>query len=314
MLTARHEERLGAIEIELRADLRRLHQARSRLSPPDGIVAFVHIPKTAGGTVSAMLSAAYSQAGLHNAGNYMRGPEKCEQKLSKKDGAWQSWHRRGGMISVGHVPYGLFRRHLPDDARYMTFLREPVDRVVSHFHRHIARDPSRSPKIKTGPTTRAKADSLEQALVELRLPHLSNLATRFLCDDPVPAVLPPSALDEAKANLERFMFVGIQERFDESVERLQRCLEIDIAPRHLRGSPRERRSPVGRGDLRRGPVADRGAQPVRPGALPHRATAVRLARGPARRVRCIRCGRVPAAWRTAARCSAPRDPSPLPCE
>ena len=38
---------------------------------------------------------------------------------------------------MGHVPYGLFRRHLPEDTRYMTFLREPVDRVLSHYYRHI---------------------------------------------------------------------------------------------------------------------------------------------------------------------------------
>jgi Sulfotransferase family len=230
MVTARHEEQLSDIEAHLRRSIKRINEARFRLSPQNGagVVAFVHIPKTAGGTVTAMFAAAYSKSGLHKAGNYMRGPEKCAQKLTKRDGAWEGWHRRGGVVSIGHVPYALFLRHLPGDTRFMTFLREPVDRVVSHYYRHIARDPARIGRVKDQPGARAKADSLEQALVEMRLPQVNNLATRFLCDDPTPAVLPDSALDEAKANLDRFMFIGIQERFDESVTRLQDRLGISV--------------------------------------------------------------------------------------
>jgi hypothetical protein len=75
------------------------------------------------------------------------------------------------------------------------------------------------------------AESIEEALVELRLPQLSNLATRFLCGDPSPMnELPPNALDNAKANLCEFAFVGLQERFDESVVLLQRMLGLDLIP------------------------------------------------------------------------------------
>ena len=75
------------------------------------------------------------------------------------------------------------------------------------------------------------ADSLEEAIAEMRLPTLCNLATRLLCSDPSPmGELRPNALDEAKANLRQFAFVGITERSDESIALLQRVLGLDLVP------------------------------------------------------------------------------------
>jgi hypothetical protein len=101
------------------------------------LLAFVHIPKTAGGTVTSMLTAAYSKQGVKKTGNYVRNPDKTERKIS-------SSLRKEGRVAAGHTPYGPLREHLPPDTRYMTFLREPVDRVLSHYYRHIhIRDPRR---------------------------------------------------------------------------------------------------------------------------------------------------------------------------
>jgi hypothetical protein len=199
------------------------------------LLAFVHIPKTAGGTVTSMLTAAYSRQAVRDAGNYARAraPEKIERKI-------KSSLRRGGRVAAGHTPYGAFREYLPPDTRYMTFLREPVDRVLSHYYRHIHRKQSRSParrqhrletpgKIRTD----AKADSLEEALVEMHLPQISNLATRFLCGHPslpMTAPLPASALRDAKESLREFAFVGIQERVEESLVLLQRMLGLGSIP------------------------------------------------------------------------------------
>ena len=187
------------------------------------LVAFVHIPKTAGGTVKGMFANAYSGAAIRNAGNYGKGSERSGRKIAKR-GDWEQWRRRGGRMVIGHVPYGLMRKHLPADTRYITFLREPVDRVLSHYYRHIDRTGS----VADRPGAIA-ADSLEEALIEQRLPDISNLATRLLSGDSVPlADLPADALEKAKATLRGFTFVGIQERFWESVVLLRRNLRLDL--------------------------------------------------------------------------------------
>ena len=178
------------------------------------VLAFVHIPKTAGATVTSMFVGAYTEAGVGGAGNFFRYPKETRATIAR---ARWTGHWRGTQVVVGHVPYGLFASNLARDTRYMTFLREPVDRVLSHYHRHIARR-SLSPM------------SLEEAL-KRRMPEMNNLATRCLCGDPSPlGDLPPGAVQEAKANLSAFAFVGIQERFDESVVLLQRMLGLDLIP------------------------------------------------------------------------------------
>jgi hypothetical protein len=196
-------------------------------APP--LVAFIHIPKTAGGTVSGMFANAFSPNAVHDGGNFMRNPERTAGKLGKRRGGWEGWRRRrGARVVIGHTPYALFRTYLPTEARYITFLRDPVDRVLSHYYRHIHRDPDED--VWTPDPASPSASSLEQAMVELRLASLNNLATRFLCDDPETDELGDEALAQAKANLRRFDFVGIQERFEESVALLQVTLGLGVAP------------------------------------------------------------------------------------
>ena len=192
------------------------------------IIAFVHIPKTAGGALTTMFVNAYSRTGVYDTGNYVSGPEKALGKITRKSGSWESWQRRGGRIAIGHTPYGLLGPNLPADTRYVTLLREPVDRVLSHYYRHIHREGLSD--VERGPRQRERAGSLEEALVEMRLPALCNLSTRLLCSHPTLETLPPSALDEAKENLRSFAFVGIQERFEESVVLLQRMLGLGPVP------------------------------------------------------------------------------------
>jgi hypothetical protein len=193
--------------------------------PP--LIAFVHIPKTAGAAVVTMFVAAYSRRGTHDTGNYVSGPEKVMRKVARRPGGWERLQRQGVRVAVGHTPFGMYWGNIPSDTRYITFLREPVDRVLSHYYRHIhlpgMSDAERGTRAK-------RAGSLEEALVDMRLPQLRNLCTRFLCSHPTMEDLPYSAVEEAKENLRRFAFVGIQERFDESLVLLQRTLGLGVAP------------------------------------------------------------------------------------
>lgn len=228
---AAFRSRLAEADRQIQKQIRRLNGIVTRGNSPHPLIAFVHIPKTAGGTVSSMFVAAYSKRGMHKAGNYLKGPELAERKIARADAGWENWHRNGGRVTVGHMPYGLYRTYLPRNTSYMTFLREPVDRVLSHYYRHIHRsDPSRAGVRKQYPGARVKADSIEQALVDMNLPQLNNLCTRFLCGRDPFEELPDSALDDAKENLRAFEFVGIQERFEESVVLLQRMFGLGALP------------------------------------------------------------------------------------
>jgi hypothetical protein len=196
-----------------------IRQAQDQLAGGPGRVAFVHIPRAAGAAVTSVLADGYrSRAAVMDAGNYMKDPERTRAKISRP--------RAGrARVTVGHVPYGVLREHLPADTRYVTLLREPVDRVLSHYYRHIHRTGTALDEQREVTT-----ESIEEAL-EMRLFQITNLATRFLCADPSPSgELPASALDEAKTNLREFAFVGVKERLEESVVLLQRTLGLDLIP------------------------------------------------------------------------------------
>jgi Galactose-3-O-sulfotransferase len=85
------------------------------------------------------------------------------------------------------------------DFHYLTFLREPVDRVVAHY---LELQPRAS-----------FADALEAGFVQ------DNLQTRMLSGSHEPfGEVTEEMLDAAKRNLrERFLFVGLAERLEESL-------------------------------------------------------------------------------------------------
>jgi hypothetical protein len=214
------------------AGLRAIKAHHRQAPPPEHpLIAFVHIPKTAGGTVTTMFSAAWGKKCINKTGNYVSGPEKTVGKVTKRPGGWEAWLRRGGRVAIGHTPYGVFDGNVPEGTCYITFLREPVDRVISHYYRHVhQRALAAAGEGSRGLGGKAVAGSLREALLDMSLPQLNNLATRFLCSHPTLERLPDSAIDEAKENLRGFALVGIQERFEESVILLQRAFDLGLVP------------------------------------------------------------------------------------
>ena len=173
---------------------------------PEPVVAFVHIPKTAGGTLKMMLGRAYGRDSVHDAGNYLRNPEKTASAAAR--------HSPKMRVTIGHTPYGLFT---PPSAA-----RDPLHHVPPRARSNA------SSRTTTG-TWPTRTESLGHAL-EAGMPHVTNLMTRYLCSEATTGALPDSALEEAKANLETFTFVGFQDRFDESVVLLQEALGLPMIP------------------------------------------------------------------------------------
>jgi SAM-dependent methyltransferase len=193
-------------------------EARREGAP--SLIAFVHIPKTGGGAVKSVFAAS-PECVARTFGPLFRNSESTLAALEKDLNRIARSERQH--VVIGHIPYGIFRSYLSPDTRYVTFIRDPLDHVLSRYYRHIDYGISLEEALERGlPTTRRER--------KCRVP-MANLATRFLSGRPSPfGKLPPRALDDAKANLREFAFVGLTERFDESVALLERTLGLGYVP------------------------------------------------------------------------------------
>lgn len=171
---------------------------------------FLHIPKAGGSTLQDFVLSHYP------GGVFYRFTGDTKQWL---DFPSLSDRERGAMDAVvGHVHFGV-HRYLPEPATYMTMLRDPVDRVVSHFY-YVLSDPAHylHKRIKDGGYT-----LLEFAIT--RVSHeLDNDQVRWLTEAHHFDVerVDRNLLEQAKWNLEHgIAALGLMERFDQSL----RCFE-----------------------------------------------------------------------------------------
>ena len=96
----------------------------------------------------------------------------------------------------GHLPFGIYQ-YLPSDSRYITFLRDPVERTLSHYYRaRSVRKRNPIPEDLSFEDVLAGGDYL-----------YDNLQTRMLSGDPEPfGEVTQEMLEQAKENLsERFI-------------------------------------------------------------------------------------------------------------
>jgi hypothetical protein len=120
------------------------------------------------------------------------------------------------------------------DFHYMTFLREPVDRAVSHYLEALDRPVEGLPPLEPGASF---ADALEAGYVQ------DNLQTRMLSGSHEPfGEVTEEMLDAAKRNLrEKFLFVGLAERLEESLVLAR--MRLDVGATVYRQEPDRLRTP-----------------------------------------------------------------------
>ena len=168
----------------------------------DSAVIFQHIPKTAGNTL------------LSVAANRFPGDKSF---ICGKDGVLNDFLSlpRNRLDSLGflcgHVDYGI-HEHIGRPCVYFAFLREPVDRVMSHYYfirnslRHRYRE-------------QANAMGLPEFIESGLRPRMNNCMVRMISGiDAAYGECGEEMLDSALENLSRhYVFLGIIERFDESL-------------------------------------------------------------------------------------------------
>jgi hypothetical protein len=188
-------------------------------------VYFLHIPKTAGTTLHTFMTTQFGAANV------------CPAHL---------WHQ---MLAVppeqaasypfiwGHF-YAYLHRYVPGRMRYISFLRDPVERALSHYA-HIM--------FHTGHYLNRRATDLGSFSAFLRDPVMATTLTNFqvrsltLDLDPIklaahlspgdlannelerlletvpPTIHDRDSLEIAKHRLEQMCFVGITEQWDQSI-------------------------------------------------------------------------------------------------
>ena len=175
-------------------------------------IIFLHIPKTGGRSLQNILLRQYSD------------DEIVVDAHSKLDeiANWSDERKRSLRYVQGHFVYGVHNM-LPQECSYITMLREPVDRVISHYY-FIKRSVSH-------PLNRVVQEQdigLKEYVTSGICAEASNDQARLIA-----GVSRDSAVDVndmlkmAKENVDKsFIIAGLVEQFDETLMLLKRKLGL----------------------------------------------------------------------------------------
>lgn len=191
--------------------------AKFKKNPDYGkTIIFMHIPKTGGTTLQSLIRKQFNSSVVLHV-----DPAQMFQSLEEIK-ALPDTEKSKYQFIRGHMPFGL-HYYLPQPATYITLLRWPVDRVISHYY-HILRNPTHHHyhEVKT------KKISLEEYVASGMEPMLDNTQTRllnnqariFFPDSQLYSYgrCPGKMLKQAKKNIDKhFSLVGTTERFDETL-------------------------------------------------------------------------------------------------
>ena len=171
------------------------------------VILYLHIPKAAGTTLGTILMQKFRRRGVLT----IQDAKTAVEDLARLPDA----KREKLQFIKGHFAYGL-HEGLGRPFEYITMLREPVDRVVSHYY-YVLRNPAHY--------LHARVTSKKMSLKDYALGGLTkevdNGQVRLIAGefyrDPC-GQCSRELLEKAKENLRNhFAVVGLAERFDETL-------------------------------------------------------------------------------------------------
>jgi hypothetical protein len=163
---------------------------------------FLHIPKTGGMTVYDIFDRLYKKEEIYTI--------KIKNKRPDHQAFYDLPTEEKAKIKVmrGHMPFG-FHQYLPEGFKYMTMLREPVSRMISHYS-YILDRPNHYLYAPVSKMT------LEQYMLSEVTHELDNGQTRSLSGIPHEVKVTEEHFEMARKNMEeKFILPGVLDYFDE---------------------------------------------------------------------------------------------------
>ena len=163
---------------------------------------FLHLPKNGGTTFQTIVNRYYSKAETFRIGYNKENKWNLDEFIHLPKERREKIH-----LLQGHFMFGL-HEYLYGDSDYITFLRKPVERTIS-FYNYVLRTP------QNRLYEDAKNKSLFEFVTQIRDFDIHNGQIRKLSGV---HGTEEEMFEKALDNIEKhFSFVGLQERFDESL-------------------------------------------------------------------------------------------------
>lgn len=185
------------------------------------MIIFLHVPKTAGTTLRYIIQYQYKPIAVYELYNRRGRSTTHSQRLNELKKLPNAQKEKIRIIS-SHFGFGL-HEFLPRPYTYITFLRKPVDRVISlYYYLH-----------RTGGIPNITLEEFVQTYPEAQngmTKHLSGLMLKVQLADPsakaeINSQFSSETLEIAKRNLkDHFKVIGLSEKFDESLILLRKQL------------------------------------------------------------------------------------------
>jgi galactose-3-O-sulfotransferase len=171
---------------------------------------FLHVPRTAGTTFVHILERQYGGDGVLRLYDSTFGDELAALSRDELDRV---------RVVAGHFYFGA-HVHLPGPCRYLTFLRDPVERVISHYY-FVRRQPEHY--LHTAASNMGLAEYVESCgRAEPNNDQTRLLAGRALATSD--GAWSPEMFDAAVSNLDNHFVVGLTEEFDASLVSMRRLV------------------------------------------------------------------------------------------
>jgi hypothetical protein len=170
---------------------------------------FLHITKTGGTTLYSVLDRQFPRPSVYHM------PVRQTDQMLADLLAMPDEQRRGIRLIRGHIVFGVHRA-LPQACGYITMLRDPVDRIVSHYYYVLATPQHRNHELVT-----RRAMSLADYATSGLTSDLDNGQTRVVSGigDEVPiGGCHREHVELAIEHIDQhFALAGVTERYDETL-------------------------------------------------------------------------------------------------